>query len=636
MSNKDVKKTKKESKKEVKTEVKKTKKESKKDNKKSKNSKQKNSQEYNDIIALVSEKQAAPTEFNPTIDQMNDDFMENLEDLSLEMLYNIASSKSVNKKDMKKVNKAIRDAERMNKENELRLKREQKKYEKALSKGRAEEDPFRKQFNSFEEIESYFIERDAEICSYILDTNPQFLRQLILSDDKELVDFVCYVNKPVFTRVDFNALHLTYDEDKLDNFRIIAKELLSSQEVLEKFRNAKYRGEQNLLEAAIIDRKNKYIEALLNSNYPLDNAGGVEYIMQAIEADNLEAMKLLADHGAHLNVRYEDGTTLLQTLARMNDMDKFMTLLIRGADYKNTNVEGQDLVTYLHDNNRHDFRRKVLEHIENGGNSAYNENFRFNNGDSFEDLITEGLHKDTIDEPRGSTIGAAEEALRIQNENTKLELEKMKFHNEIELEKMKLSHEKEMQEKEFEHLKENIKSQKPEESDDDEDMEFLNNGVYGNNRTMKVKKVSQYVSPHMIPDPDRARRIRDELKALDQSDPNTSGDMGLGKPTYGRPNNVGLVNRQIAPMNQGYTGRVPNRATTRSTNGYNSHGYTSRLVGNKYAGKNQSMNGPAEYGKDERVKYDLLRHLKILFDEEVITYDEYVLEKGKILGHFEQ
>ncbi len=565
-----------------------------------------------------------------------DELMKNIDFMPVETLKEIAASGVLDRKGTKRVKNAIRDAEKQIREDAERNKKEQKRYEKAIKTGKIEEDPFRKKFNSFEEVESYFIERDGEICAHILDTNPQFLKQLILSDDKDLVDFVCYINKNIFTKVDYNVLHLTYDENKIDNFRIIAKEILTDKKVLEVFKHTKYRDDLNLLEVAIADGKNDYIEALLSSGYPLNNFHEEEYIMQAINADNLDALKLLAENGANIDLRYEDGSTLLQRLATVNDMEKFRALLIRGADYETTNVPGQDLITYLHNNNRNDFRSVVLQYIRNGGNYEYNyeynDNFSMNNEHDTDDTfinvssVDHEIKKSEAKVSGGTKVGSTEDALRIQNANTKFELEKMKLQNEVEIEKMKLEHERLLQEQKIAQMKSD--NTEPESSEKE-------TPGYDKNRAMRVKKVSQYVSPHMIPDPERARRIREELKTTPRP---TSLSHNSGKDSNFPQGSMSLANRKIPPMNQGYTGRIPNRASTRNHSGYNFQGYTDRLLNAGIgAGPPQDMNNNnGDFGYEERVKYDLLRHLKILFDEEVITYDEYVLEKNKILGHFEQ
>ncbi len=570
----------------------------------------------------------------------SEDILKNVDFMPIETLREMAVSSHFNKKQKRQIANAIKDAEKRLKEDKIRNKKEQKKYEKAVKSGKAEEDPFNKKFKTFDEVEHYFIERDAEICAYILDSNPQFLKNLILSDDIDLVDFVCYINKEVFTKVDFNALHLTYDANKLDNFRIVAKELLTDHVVLDLIKHSKYKDELNLLEVAIADGRNEYIEVLLTYGYPLDNFYEDEYIFQAINADNLEALKLLADHGANLNIKYDDGATLLQRLATVNDMEKFMALLIRGADYKNTNLPDQDLITYLHNNNRNDFRAEVLHFIKNDGNTDYNGNFKFLQKDDYDDVnqpsndfddynidfqvnkpaTNVNNDKPTVAAP-ATVIGSTDEALRIQNHNTKLELEKKKLEQELMMQKNS-----------------NVaQTSQPTQPDDGIDyMEGLQNDAsYDRNRAMRVKKVSQYVSPHMIPDPERARRIREELKAT----PRPTNNAKKLPETNFNPSNLGFASRQIPPMSNGYTGRVPNRATSRNQMNYNYQGYNDRLVaaGIGVTAKNDnSASNNGDFGYEERVKYDLLRHLKILFDEEVITYDEYVLEKSKILGHFEQ
>ncbi len=624
-----------------------------------KNEKKKNTDKINNHIAEneslgKSESKRLDNEVNSTKNDVNfknfagnidivslDSLMANVDMIPVETLRKVASSGALSRKDLKIVNKAIKNAEKGVKDDF----REQKKFEKAVKSGKFEEDPGTKLYSSYEEVEEFFLEREGDICRQILDNHPQFLKDLILSSDKELIDFVCYINKGVFTKVNFNALHVTYDANKIDNFKIIARELLADENVLNMFKNASYKDGLNLLEVAIADGKNEYVEALLNNNYPLDNFHNDEYIMQAINANNLGALKSLANHGANLDIRYEDGSTLLQRLATVNDMDKFMALLIRGADYESTNLEGQDLITYLHNNNRNDFRAAVLQHIKNGGNSEYNENFRLTSADIYEESIANALNmngsgfekKATSEQRNRSTfVGSTDDALRIQNENTKLELEKMKFQNKMELEKMKLDHERMLQEQKFSQLQQNFANSSLDESEGNAGTEQLSNSEYDRNRAMRVKKVSQYVSPHMIPDPDRARRIREELKSSPR--PINSNLTQPSDTRYGKMNNQPYGSRPAPLMNQGYGTRMPNRANTRSTSGYTYQSYMDRLASNGIGvdAPNDVNHNNEDFGYEERIKYDLLRHLKILFDEEVITYDEYVLEKSKILGHFEQ
>ncbi len=566
-----------------------------------------------------------------------EDMLKNIDFMSVATLKEMAASGHFNKKQKKQINAALKDAEKRQKDEEFRNKKEQKKYAKAVKNGKAEEDPFHRQFKNFQEVESYFIERDAEICSYILDANPQFLKDLILSDDTDLVDFVCYINKDVFTKVDFNALHVTYDANKLENFRILAKELLLDRDVLELIKRSKYRDELNLLEVAIADGRNDYIEALLNNRYPLDNFHEVEYIMQAINADNLEALKLLAEYGANLDIKYDDGATLLQRLATINDMDKFMVLLTSGADHESTNIPDQDLVTYLHNNNRNEFRAEVLQYIKDGASDDYNGNFKIVGKSNYENIAAkpplssiesnEPEYRVNTDNIQPTTVvGSTDDALRIQNQNTKLELEKMKLEHDLRMQKNP-----------------NVTKEIPENQVKDglDYMEGLQNDPnYDRNRAMRVKKVSQYVSPHMIPDPERARRIREELKTTPR--PTNNSISKQPEPHY-NTGGLGFAGRQLPGMNRGYTGRVPNRATSRAQNNYNYNyqGYNDRLLaaGIGVTNQNESVttnNSNGDFGYEEKIKYDLLRHLKILFDEEVITYDEYVLEKSKILGHFEQ
>ncbi len=577
------------------------------------------------------------------------EILKNINYMSIDTLREMSTSGHFNKKQKKLIANALKDAEKRQKDEEIRNKKEQKKYARAVKSGKAEEDPYNKKFNTFEEVESYFIERDAEICAYILESNPQFLKELILSDDIDLVDFVCYINKELFTKVNFNALHETYNVNKLENFRIVAKELLINRNVLELYRNSTYRDGLNLLEVAIADGRNEYIEALITNGYPLDNFHEVEYIMQAINADNLEALKLLAEHGANLDIRYDDGATLLQRLATINDMDKFLALLVRGADYETTNLPDQDLITYLHNNNRNEFRAEVMQFIKNGTGDEYNGNFRFVDTNKFDNGYNapssntfESNNVEYVDNRQATNadntpktkqkptqpatvVGSTDEALRRQNQNTKLELERMRVEHEL------------MQEKNLDSDK--VSPVPPTQPENDPDyMEGLQgNPAYDRNRAMRVKKVSQYVSPHMIPDPERARRIREELKSTPRP---TNNNSSKAFEANFKPNNLGFPGRQLPGMNYGYSGRIPNRATSRNQGNYSYQGYNDRLIAAGIGVGNPSdtptTNSNGDYGYEERVKYDLLRHLKILFDEEVITYDEYVLEKNKILGHFEQ
>ncbi len=500
------------------------------------------------------------------------------------------------------------------------------------------------EYKSYNDVKELFVTRDDK-CDNLLNKYPHFVLEMLDDDNPEITGYAYYLDKQPFVDNETNVLTYTYQKDLYEQFRALVQGGIIKENG--KFHQDIIDDEGNLVESAISRKKNDYLELLACNGFNLTKPTREPYIMQAIKNDNPQAVQILATNGATLDIIFDSGRPLLQEMAVRNEQEIFKVLVTSGADIEKTNNPNISLTEFLNNNNRVHLASFIKAYKTNqthedvvgnlDPNFHYRNKYLSESDDSFESYLvnqynegdgnTDFFELDTSNTNvnEGIPQGDAPVAMNDNFEPENYGMDEMNHNNfmqqpvfqpqqperVVEVRKEEPTVNKELKDvvdteikliQEQTRIIENLKRENEalrgsamaannfnnNSAQIEDDSAYYDD--YDKERVLRMQQLSPYVTSHMIPDRDRAKRMKNDMRRNPRTPSRAqSAYNNYNLPRNGAPRNV-HVPRSVAP-----TPGAPDP-------------------------------------NDTQLRYELLRHLKILFDEEVITYDEYVLEKRRIMS----